>query len=164
MSLQVDKADAAASPSNCTKCDLPDSAENMVACDGCGSWYHYSCAEVDESVAELPWKCESCGIMNQTPIPTKTRPKKGAQRLVIPGGAEKQPKSSGGSKTGSRRGKKSAVGDNVSATSSAKARLALELEMIDEQDRMREEELQAELEMKNKKLMLERQTRDRELE
>ncbi|XP_062710770.1 uncharacterized protein LOC134288871 [Aedes albopictus] len=155
------------SPSNCVACDRPDSSEDMVACDGCGSWYHYSCADVDGSVANLPWTCGSCGILNQTPIPPKgarkVDAKKGSKRLTVPAGAEKSSKVSVVSKGTSRKSKKSGADEKVSSTSSARARLALELKMVDEQDQIRAEELQAELVIKNKKLLLEKQNRDREL-
>ncbi|XP_062710760.1 uncharacterized protein LOC134288863 [Aedes albopictus] len=166
MSLPGEK-DAAASPSSCVACDRPDSDENMVACDGCECWYHFSCADVDESVSGQPWKCESCGIMNQTPIPTKNirkaNGKEGGKRLTVPTGAKKSSKVSVSSKGTSRRSKKSAAGDDVSLTSSARARLALELRMLDEDEQIKEQELQAELELKNKKLMLQKQNREREL-
>ncbi|XP_062556824.1 uncharacterized protein LOC134221650 [Armigeres subalbatus] len=166
MSSHAEMGDLTISPSNCPVCDRPDSAEDMVACDGCQSWYHYSCAEVDASVADQPWQCTSCGILNRTPVPSqairKADSKKGGKRLTVPVNTGKS-NTSVASKGASRKSKKSAAGDNVSLTSSAKARLELELKMIDEQDCIKEQELQAELEMKNKKLLLAKQNRDREL-
>ncbi|XP_055644239.1 uncharacterized protein LOC129780226 [Toxorhynchites rutilus septentrionalis] len=46
--------------SSCTECRRPDSAENMVQCDNCDGWQHYTCAGVDDSVADRSWVCALC--------------------------------------------------------------------------------------------------------
>ncbi|XP_058817058.1 mucin-2-like [Topomyia yanbarensis] len=47
---------------NCRKCDLSDSADNMVGCDTCETWLHYKCAGVSDSIAdpERCWQCDGC--------------------------------------------------------------------------------------------------------
>lgn len=51
---------------SCAACSQPDAADDMVACDKCGQWYHYSCANVDPSITEKEFFCRSCKI---TPPP-----------------------------------------------------------------------------------------------
>ncbi|XP_062703570.1 uncharacterized protein LOC134286025 [Aedes albopictus] len=46
--------------SSCAACQRPDSAEDMVQCDHCDNWKHYSCAGVDESVARRSFVCGDC--------------------------------------------------------------------------------------------------------
>ncbi|XP_055588827.1 uncharacterized protein LOC129741145 [Uranotaenia lowii] len=46
--------------SNCATCNRPDSEEDMVQCDACDAWHHYTCAGVDVAVANLPWICGKC--------------------------------------------------------------------------------------------------------
>ncbi|XP_055585318.1 uncharacterized protein LOC129738158 [Uranotaenia lowii] len=45
---------------NCVDCSRPDGAGNMVQCDKCDLWRHYSCADVDEWVKDVPWTCATC--------------------------------------------------------------------------------------------------------
>ncbi|XP_058839405.1 uncharacterized protein LOC131694906 [Topomyia yanbarensis] len=45
---------------NCVACERPDSADNIVACDHCENWWHYSCAGVTDSIAERNWTCSRC--------------------------------------------------------------------------------------------------------
>ncbi|XP_058816184.1 uncharacterized protein LOC131679471 [Topomyia yanbarensis] len=45
---------------NCKGCDRPDHIENMVACDRCNTWWHFSCAGVTGSVANRSWSCNNC--------------------------------------------------------------------------------------------------------
>ncbi|XP_055585492.1 uncharacterized protein LOC129738331 [Uranotaenia lowii] len=45
---------------HCVNCPRPDSAEDMVQCDSCDVWWHYSCANVDESVKDVAWVCPGC--------------------------------------------------------------------------------------------------------
>ncbi|XP_055587983.1 uncharacterized protein LOC129740353 [Uranotaenia lowii] len=45
---------------SCRACEKPDSAENLVACDKCDDWLHFSCAGVGPEVKNLPWLCDKC--------------------------------------------------------------------------------------------------------
>ncbi|XP_055589014.1 uncharacterized protein LOC129741312 [Uranotaenia lowii] len=51
---------------NCVACVHPDSADDLVACDRCDSWWHYSCAGVDDGVKNHQWVCAKCAN-----VPTK---------------------------------------------------------------------------------------------
>ena len=44
---------------NCV-CKRPDSFEDMVSCDGCDRWWHYSCANVKSVSEDSDWYCNSC--------------------------------------------------------------------------------------------------------
>lgn len=46
--------------SSCVACDRPDEAENMVQCDACDTWWHFSCAKVTASVSNRSWICSKC--------------------------------------------------------------------------------------------------------
>nr|XP_029728009.1 uncharacterized protein LOC115266180 [Aedes albopictus] len=48
----------------CELCQLSPSIDRgMVACDECGKWFHYSCANVDDSIQDQPWCCKLCLAM-----------------------------------------------------------------------------------------------------
>lgn len=52
---------------SCVACKRPDSADtDMVACDKCNSWWHYTCAGVTDSISVQHWVCSKC-----LPIPPK---------------------------------------------------------------------------------------------
>ncbi|XP_058446466.1 uncharacterized protein LOC131427358 [Malaya genurostris] len=46
--------------SACLGCDQPDSAEDMVQCDRCDTWWHFTCANVDASIKDQKWMCSKC--------------------------------------------------------------------------------------------------------
>ena len=137
--------------SACATCDRPDSVEDMVACDTCSSWFHFTCANVNEDVSNQPWKCMSCGTPNRNQsVPIL---------LLLPtsGGESSKECKTGGSKKSANKG-------SVSVASSVKNRaIEIEIRMIEEQERIKEQELKEKKEMMQKKLNLEKQMRDREL-
>ena len=45
-------------PVNC-QCQRPDSREEMVACDSCDKWYHFSCVNI-EVAPPGEWFCDNC--------------------------------------------------------------------------------------------------------
>ncbi|XP_062541539.1 uncharacterized protein LOC134209558 [Armigeres subalbatus] len=52
----------------CAGCDRPDSADNIVQCDKCSGWWHFSCASVNASIADRSiWICEKCLTPPQPP-------------------------------------------------------------------------------------------------
>ncbi|XP_055643786.1 uncharacterized protein LOC129779990 [Toxorhynchites rutilus septentrionalis] len=60
---------------HCTKCDRPDSADNLVGCDTYETWMHFGCAGVTDSIADAnrSWKCDQCCIedtMTQSRVST----------------------------------------------------------------------------------------------
>lgn len=57
-------------PASCISCQQPDTDE-MVQCDMCNKWVHFSCAGVDTSVEDNPFKCYRCS----QPPPKTTKAK-----------------------------------------------------------------------------------------
>ncbi|XP_062705726.1 uncharacterized protein LOC134287612 [Aedes albopictus] len=47
----------------CKTCQGPDT-EDMVQCDRCDGWYHFSCVGVSEEVADKSWSCTNCVTAN----------------------------------------------------------------------------------------------------
>ncbi|XP_058465784.1 uncharacterized protein LOC131439138 [Malaya genurostris] len=45
---------------SCKVCNRPDHAEDMVACDCCEKWFHFTCAGVQASICNKPWRCGYC--------------------------------------------------------------------------------------------------------
>nr|XP_029722504.1 uncharacterized protein LOC115263348 [Aedes albopictus] len=44
----------------CKACNRPSHVEDMVACDICGTWFHFTCAGVKASICDKPWRCGYC--------------------------------------------------------------------------------------------------------
>ncbi|XP_062557338.1 uncharacterized protein LOC134222211 [Armigeres subalbatus] len=44
----------------CAGCNRPDEADNMVQCDSCDVWWHFSCAGVSGSITDRSWVCTRC--------------------------------------------------------------------------------------------------------
>lgn len=44
---------------NCQLCKSVDT-EDMVQCDGCNLWFHFSCVGVTDDVADRDWSCSGC--------------------------------------------------------------------------------------------------------
>nr|XP_029723255.1 uncharacterized protein LOC115264082 [Aedes albopictus] len=45
---------------SCKGCNRPDTEEDMVACDKCNAWWHFSCAGVQASICDRSWRCPNC--------------------------------------------------------------------------------------------------------
>lgn len=47
---------------DCPLCDRANSADNMVQCEECGYWFHYSCAGVNQSIEneDRSFICQKC--------------------------------------------------------------------------------------------------------
>ncbi|XP_062540734.1 uncharacterized protein LOC134208804 [Armigeres subalbatus] len=54
--------------SSCTACQRPDWSEDMVQCDHCDVWKHFSCAGVNESVAGKPFTCGDCSVQQNDDV------------------------------------------------------------------------------------------------
>nr|XP_029713239.1 leucine-rich repeat extensin-like protein 5 [Aedes albopictus] len=48
--------------SDCVQCDRLNGDENMVQCDGCQTWWHFSCAGVTDSIKDRSWSCPKCQV------------------------------------------------------------------------------------------------------
>ncbi|XP_055538877.1 uncharacterized protein LOC129726192 isoform X1 [Wyeomyia smithii] len=44
---------------SCPLCRFPDNSQ-MVSCDECRQWYHFSCVGVTEAIADHDWSCQDC--------------------------------------------------------------------------------------------------------
>lgn len=49
---------------SCRLCDELDNME-MVQCDACDVWFHFACVNVDETIADRPWSCQTCTAPDQ---------------------------------------------------------------------------------------------------
>ncbi|XP_058462439.1 uncharacterized protein LOC131437241 [Malaya genurostris] len=58
---------------NCVACERPDSADNVVACDHCDNWWHYSCAGVSDTIADRSWICSRCLPLPVAPGSTSSK-------------------------------------------------------------------------------------------
>ncbi|XP_055632429.1 uncharacterized protein LOC129772923 [Toxorhynchites rutilus septentrionalis] len=172
---------------NCALCVESDDYDDMVACDSCQLWHHYSCAKVSPNVKDRKWNCPTCepsckdgskdvlkndggNKTNPKRLVSDVCPSKSNAKGAKPNIPAKQPdalevpkktmaKSTAGSKI-SKRSKKM-VDDSV--TSSTRARLELELKALEEQQRIQEEDLAEKKKLKDLHQKLEEELREKEL-
>ncbi|XP_062704464.1 uncharacterized protein LOC134286806 [Aedes albopictus] len=136
--------------SSCKTCKRPDSADaQMVACDKCQQWEHFTCAGVDETVKDRQYVCKDCM--------TKVSADKSKRRKQLI--AENRSAKSGG-RSASRKGSK-VPSIPASQTSSARAAaLEAQMKLIEEEKAMKEQELKEQDELKK----WEREEEQRQLE
>ncbi|XP_058827380.1 uncharacterized protein LOC131687320 [Topomyia yanbarensis] len=101
--------------SSCQECDASDNQE-MVQCDYCQKWSHFTCAAVTEAVENIDWCCKRCTKMMLEQIKAS-----GKKEYSTP----EKPKST----TPSRR--------------SNLTKIKMELQRLEEEERIRQEEEQA---------------------
>ena len=41
-------------------CELPESYDDMIACDNCDNWYHQSCVGIQSEPTDDEWICNEC--------------------------------------------------------------------------------------------------------
>lgn len=166
--------DDSQSKRSCATCNRPDSVDDMVAYDSCQKWFHYSCAKVDAGVKNREWYCSICVPLRRAKSAEMSEQLQGvsagqAKSDVVPNGQsmlavpEKESKKSGKSTAGSKTSRKSkkTVGEK-SVTSSVRARMAMELKVLEEQQRIQEEELAAEKELKDLRLKHEQELQEKQ--
>ncbi|XP_062539189.1 uncharacterized protein LOC134207496 [Armigeres subalbatus] len=70
---------------HCSKCDRPDTADNLVGCDLCDTWMHYGCAKVTDSIADVnrSWKCERCRGREEDTISRATTSSRRSSRAEL---------------------------------------------------------------------------------
>ncbi|XP_062708969.1 uncharacterized protein LOC134288366 [Aedes albopictus] len=136
--------------SSCKTCKRPDSADaQMVACDKCQLWEHFTCAGVDETVKDRQYVCKDC----MTKV-SADKSKRGKQLK-----ADNRSAKSGG-RSASRKGSK-VPSIPASQTSSARAAaLEAQMKLIEEEKAMKEQELKEQDELKR----WEREEEQRQLE
>ncbi|XP_062557167.1 uncharacterized protein LOC134222030 [Armigeres subalbatus] len=66
------------SASACPECNRPDWADDMVQCEECEEWYHFSCAGVNRSVEHRTWTCNEC-----SPISISSRSSRASSSKVL---------------------------------------------------------------------------------
>ncbi|XP_055622225.1 uncharacterized protein LOC129765813 [Toxorhynchites rutilus septentrionalis] len=142
------------SPRNCQSCARKDSAEaEMVQCDACKLWEHFSCAGVDDHIKQssASYFCKGCDKQGtsgddhlQVPV-TDHHPAKGSKT---------------GPKTSSRKGSKhraKCIDPTGSVSSSVRMTVLTEQLKLNEEERvMKEQELKEQEEM-NKRMMEEKE-------
>nr|XP_029729372.1 putative histone deacetylase complex subunit cti6 [Aedes albopictus] len=179
---------------NCAACTRPDEVSDMVACDMCRLWFHFTCVQVDATVKNRSWCCRTCeplsqvnpdchgkqqqskedanpiGAVGASEIEKSTKTKTGKQSgttlksssqrvtVLVPG--KRVTRSKAGSK-GTRDSRKTAPDRSVG--SSMRAQLALELDVLEERQRVEEEELANNREMMEQQLQHEQEIRQKEL-
>ncbi|XP_055551662.1 involucrin-like [Wyeomyia smithii] len=132
---------------NCQSCDRPDTAENdMVQCNLCKLWKHFSCAGVDDRIKQRSAKyiCRSCNDNYLKP-----------QDEAHPGKGQKV-----ASKTSSKRGKKTTVPPGSVSSSIRIALLEEKLKLVEEERQLKEQEILEQEEIRNRQL----QEAERQLE
>ncbi|XP_055527107.1 uncharacterized protein LOC129719736 [Wyeomyia smithii] len=108
--------------SNCQLCAELDN-ENMVQCDNCDLWYHFTCVNVTDEIQNADWSCSKCVTAKEK---QRTTPAAGCGDL--------QPSRSAPSQ---RTGSSGRTGQ-----SEARRRLKLQLMMIEEQKKLEQKFLE----------------------
>ncbi|XP_053699075.1 DNA ligase 1-like [Sabethes cyaneus] len=121
---------------DCMMCNAPNMICDMVQCDNCELWAHYSCAGVTEAVMEQDWNCITCTNALQVP---KTR--KAARN-----GAKKT--------TGQKA--KSDAGSSVGSISEGAGTLEDSLKKLEMEQRAKEKAFEEEMVLREKRLEMEK--------
>ncbi|XP_037820376.1 uncharacterized protein LOC119609605 [Lucilia sericata] len=120
---------------SCILCVEPDNDE-IVCCDKCDGWYHFSCVGVTEAVADIEWICKSCIAMSTSSAAELQQSKEVTNNnlvssvLYVP---------SNNNKENTARVSKDDVGRRLSVSSknSMKAkRLSEEMKLLEEEERL----------------------------
>lgn len=126
---------------SCKKCERPDSAEEqMVACDACQEWEHFTCAGVDRSITDQPYFCSVCKLKNTGG--------KSKQSLKPPDKQDKRSSRASSKKTTTR------ANPAPSSISSATrlAMLEAQMKLLEEQEMQQKQDLDAEEELKKREM------------
>ncbi|XP_058467435.1 uncharacterized protein LOC131440300 [Malaya genurostris] len=130
---------------SCPACNSPDDDE-MVQCDYCHSWWHYTCVGVGDSVSEREFKCPKCA-----PSPSENpHPQEDSKGSKNNSPATESAGKSTKANTPSERNFDQA-GSVISSSTKAKTRLNLQ-------------KLEAQKALMDRQLELERRDQDRKLE
>ncbi|XP_055632650.1 uncharacterized protein LOC129773115 [Toxorhynchites rutilus septentrionalis] len=132
---------------NCKGCNRPDNADTeMVCCDGCHEWEHFSCAGVDDTVRNRAYICKVCKA--KTTVTEALKPLKPSTS------DNKSAHMSQKSKSGSKRGKKVPQSKSQSSVASS-ARVALlqeEMKIAEEETLLKEQELKQQQQLKKREM------------
>nr|XP_029709511.1 uncharacterized protein LOC115255521 [Aedes albopictus] len=73
---------------DCMKCSKSNKICDMVQCDICQSWAHFSCVGVTEAIKDSNWSCDKCSNELQVPKqPKRTANRKGSSKSKSDGGS-----------------------------------------------------------------------------
>ncbi|XP_055523175.1 uncharacterized protein LOC129717331 [Wyeomyia smithii] len=128
--------------SSCIMCQEIDTTD-MVQCDVCDQWAHFSCAGVTRKIKDYPWSCLKCSNSLQVPLQ-----KKGA--------------AAGGAKKTSTEGRKSSRCESGSV-SSAGATFEESLDKLKEEMEATEKAMENERILRTKRLEMERMLKEKQL-
>ncbi|XP_055632856.1 uncharacterized protein LOC129773285 [Toxorhynchites rutilus septentrionalis] len=141
--------------SSCMLCPEVDTSD-MVQCDECNQWAHFSCVGVTGKIKDYPWNCPKCSNSLQVP-----EQKKNAT------GAVSKKTSTDGKKTKSK-GESASVSSVGSAFEKSLEKLQEEMDAKEkamENERiLRKKRLEMERALKEKQLRLEKELREMELQ
>ncbi|XP_058840297.1 ribonuclease Y 1-like [Topomyia yanbarensis] len=132
---------------NCKRCELSDSADQMVACDVCQEWEHFQCAGVDDRIKDQSYVCTECSI--------KLSERGECTKHLKPSTAGKDQRSTKAtaSKAGSKSSKKvPPATPAVSITSSARVALEKQMQIIEEERQILERELKEQEDIRKQEL------------
>lgn len=118
---------------SCKSCTRPDTdEEKWVACDSCKLWEHYGCAGVDDSVKSLAYFCNECRTRDPALSTHYLKPPSSGRTLR-----------STSARSGSKKLEKTPSVVPSSTSSARAARLQVEMKLIEEEKKMRQQALQA---------------------
>ncbi|XP_065085176.1 eukaryotic translation initiation factor 5B [Ochlerotatus camptorhynchus] len=140
---------------DCLMCNAPNKICDMVQCDKCELWAHYSCTGVTDEVKEQDWRCIKCNNALQVP---KTRKISKAEAKKTIG---QKSRSDGGSSVGSVSESGENLEDSLKKLEDEKRtqEKALEDEMI-----LREKRLEMTRALQEKRRQMEKAFREKQLQ
>ncbi|XP_038116955.1 uncharacterized protein LOC119769128 [Culex quinquefasciatus] len=139
---------------DCMLCTFPNT-DRMVSCCVCGSWMHYECVGVNDSIAahSRSFYCPPCQRPTPRPQPPVEEPGKKHDG--------KAKSSKAGSKTGSKAGSKAS---SVQSGVGARTRLAqLKIQKLEEQKKLALQRLELESKQRDAEMAAKKQVQEAEL-
>lgn len=128
---------------DCLMCNAPNKICDMVQCDKCKLWAHYSCAGVTEVVKEQDWNCNKCSNALQVPKPRKPD-------------AKNKTGQKSNSNAGSGTVSKSNAGSSVGSVSESAETLEESLKRMEKEQRAKEQAIEEEMVLREKRLEMEK--------
>lgn len=117
----------------------------MVACDQCQQWEHFTCAGVTQAIQRRPYLCKQC---REAPLRVLRSHSKGYQSTKT---SEGKPSTTSEAKGSVYRGGK-APSASIRSSSSITSSVRKQLELAEEEAKLREQELKEEEELQQREL------------
>ncbi|XP_062712389.1 uncharacterized protein LOC134289825 [Aedes albopictus] len=138
---------------SCKSCTRPDTDdEKWVACDRCKLWEHFECAGVSESVKNRRYLCKECEL-------TVAAPTASTSRSLRPPPSEGRSLRSSTAKSGLKPvnkvttlASKFSRSANSTTSSTRAARLEAQMKLVEEEQVLKEQELEAQEAMRRKEM------------